>query len=90
MLGVVPFLPVERGLLFQLVGAVLGNGLLQARHGLPLQGAQLPRAAGHRSPSPAEKSAPVSPSLASIPSRAAISLDTSRAASPSRVSYKLA
>ena len=84
--GVVPFFAAEGSLLFQLAGPVLGDGLLQAGHRLPVQGAQLPRAAGHLAPSPVEKPSPVRPSLASIPSRAAISLDTSRAASPSRVS----
>ena len=83
--GVVPLLAVVGGLLFQLVGPLFGNGLLQSGHRLPVQWAQLPRAAGHRNPSPAEKP-PVSPSLASIPSSAAISLETSSAASLKRVS----
>ena len=80
LFGVVPFLPQKGGLLFQLFGPFLGDGLLQAGHRLPVQRAKFPRTAGHRRPSP------VRPSLASIPSSAAISLDTSSAASDNRVS----
>ena len=81
-----PRLPIHRfhGAVFQLLGALLGNGRSQLLQGGAVQRLQVPGPVGrHNSPSP------VRPSLASIPCSAAISLETSMATSESRLSYRL-
>ena len=80
--GIFLFAPrlLVHGAVFQFFGTLLRDGMGQLPDGGAVQRFQVPGTVGHW------KSLPVRPSLASIPCRAAISLETSMATSDSRLS----
>ena len=80
--GIFLFAPrlLVHGAVFQFFGTLLRDGMGQLPDGSAVQRFQVPGTVGHW------KSLPVRPSLASIPCRAAISLETSMATSDSRLS----
>ena len=80
--GIFLFAPglLVHGAVFQFFGTLLRDGMGQLPDGGAVQRFQVPGTVGHW------KSLPVRPSLASIPCNAAISLETSRATSLSRLS----
>ena len=80
--GIFLFAPglLVHGAVFQFFGTLLRDGVGQLPDGGAVQRFQVPGTVGHW------KSLPVRPSLASIPCRAAISLETSSATSLSRLS----
>ena len=80
--GIFLFAPglLVHGAVFQFFGTLLRDGMGQLPDGSAVQRFQVPGTVGHW------KSLPVRPSLASIPCRAAISLETSMATSDNRLS----